>query len=106
MFSTQSRFWLILPLLAFLVFPSQALHYGLFDSTAKEILVAIGWRSVNITWLWFLPLLAIEFFKHPKAKIGFLVAFLHPIDYNKEKLYGDSYDNQIPKDFYNIEKPD
>jgi len=76
MFSTQSRFWLILPLLAFLVFPSQALHYGLFDSTAKEILVAIGWRSVNITWLWFLPLLAIEFFKHPKAKIGFLVAFL------------------------------
>ena len=35
-----------------------------------------------------------------------LLAFLTPIDYNKEKLYGDSYDNQIPKDFYNIEKPD
>ena len=76
MFSTQSRFWLILPLLAFLVFPSQALHYGLFDSTSKEILAAVGWRSVNITWLWFLPLLSILFFKVPKAKIGFLVAFL------------------------------
>ena len=35
-----------------------------------------------------------------------LLAILIPIDYNKEKLYGDSYDNQIPKDFYNIEKPD
>ena len=35
-----------------------------------------------------------------------LLAILTPIDYNKEKLYGDSYDNQIPKDFYNIEKPD
>ena len=35
-----------------------------------------------------------------------LLAILTPIDYNKEKLYGDNYDNQIPKDFYNIEKPD
>ena len=35
-----------------------------------------------------------------------LLAILSPIDYNKEKLYGDSYDNQIPKDFYYIEKPD
>ena len=35
-----------------------------------------------------------------------LLAILTPIDYNKEKLYGDSYDNQIPKDFYYIEKPD
>ena len=34
-----------------------------------------------------------------------LLAILSPIDYNKEKLYGDSYDDQIPKDFYNIEKP-
>ena len=35
-----------------------------------------------------------------------LLAILSPIDYNKVKLYGDSYDDQIPKDFYNIEKPD
>lgn len=35
-----------------------------------------------------------------------LLAILTPIDYNKEKLYGDSYDDQIPKDFYNIKKTD
>ena len=35
-----------------------------------------------------------------------LLAILTPIDYNKEKLYGDSYDDQIPKDYYNIKKPD
>ena len=35
-----------------------------------------------------------------------LLAILISIDYNKEKLYGDSYDDQIPKNFYNIEEPD
>ncbi|MBF4101745.1 hypothetical protein INT82_07260 [Mannheimia haemolytica] len=41
----------------FLLLPSKALDYGLFDSTSDELLAAMGWASLNITWAWFLPLL-------------------------------------------------
>lgn len=49
--------WICLALLAFLFLPSKALHYGLFESTPEEWREAIGWHSVNISWLWFGSLL-------------------------------------------------
>ncbi|WP_391540689.1 ABC transporter permease [Lonepinella koalarum] len=51
-----SHFWLLLSLIAFLVLPSQALDYGLLESTADEFYDAMGWSSFNLTILWFLPL--------------------------------------------------
>ncbi|HDL1233455.1 TPA: iron ABC transporter permease [Mannheimia haemolytica] len=49
--------WVFIGLLGFLLLPSKALDYGLFDSTSDELLAAMGWSSINITWAWFLPLL-------------------------------------------------
>nr|WP_314740927.1 iron ABC transporter permease [uncultured Haemophilus sp.] len=76
LFSTQSRLWLVLPLLAFLGLPSQALHYGLFDSTPKEILSAMGWSNVNITWLWFFPFLILPFVKKAQEQTVFFILWL------------------------------
>ncbi|KGQ70079.1 iron ABC transporter permease [Chelonobacter oris] len=59
-------FWVILALAAFLILPSKALDYGIFDATADEILQAMGWASINISWLWFAPLLGFWFI--PKLK--------------------------------------
>ncbi|TNH05679.1 iron ABC transporter permease [Testudinibacter sp. TR-2022] len=53
-----ASFWILLAFIAFLLLPSKALDYGLFDSTSDEILAAMGWSSVNLSWLWFLPLIA------------------------------------------------
>ncbi|HGO5854990.1 TPA: ABC transporter permease [Mannheimia haemolytica] len=50
--------WVLIGLLGFLLLPSKALDYGLFDSTSDELLAAMGWSSLSITWAWFLPLLA------------------------------------------------
>lgn len=50
-------FWIGLALLGFLLLPSQALDYGLWESTADEYYEAMGWHSWNMTPLWFLPLL-------------------------------------------------
>lgn len=50
--------WVLIGLLGFLLLPSKALDYGLFDSTSDELLAAMGWSSINITWAWFLPLFA------------------------------------------------
>ncbi|ELV8760030.1 iron ABC transporter permease [Vibrio fluvialis] len=53
-------YWLGVMVFSFILLPSFALDYGLFESTADEFYDAIGWSSVNISWLWFsLPLLLI-----------------------------------------------
>jgi len=50
-------FWVLALLTAFIILPSFALDYGVFDSTFDEIKDAMGWTSNNISWLWFiLPL--------------------------------------------------
>ena len=53
----SAHFWIILSLIAYLVLPSHALDYGLFDSTADEFYDAMGWSSFNITAFWFLPVI-------------------------------------------------
>ncbi|MFY1026829.1 ABC transporter permease [Actinobacillus seminis] len=61
-----STFWVILSLIAFLILPSTALDYGLFESTGDEFWEAMGWSSVNLTILWFLPLILFLFLPHFK----------------------------------------
>lgn len=51
-------FWVAIALIAFALLPTKALDYGLFESTSDELFSAMGWASFNITWAWFLPLLA------------------------------------------------
>lgn len=53
----SAYFWIILSLLAFVLLPSNALDYGLFESTSDEYLEAMGWASFNLTWAWFLPVI-------------------------------------------------
>lgn len=50
--------WVVIGLLGFLLLPTKALDYGLFDSTKDELFNAMGWSNLNITWAWFLPLFA------------------------------------------------
>ncbi|EKO3476337.1 ABC transporter permease [Vibrio fluvialis] len=53
-------YWLGVMVFSFILLPSFALDYGLFESTSDEFYDAMGWSSVNISWLWFsLPLLLI-----------------------------------------------
>ncbi|EPI8559973.1 ABC transporter permease [Vibrio fluvialis] len=53
-------YWLGVMVFSFILLPSFALDYGLFESTADEFYDAMGWSSVNISWLWFsLPLFLI-----------------------------------------------
>ncbi|QGM80611.1 ABC transporter permease [Otariodibacter oris] len=56
-FFSRPPFWIFIAFLGFILLPSQALDYGLFDSLPDEILEAMGWSSINLTWLWFLPLI-------------------------------------------------
>jgi iron(III) transport system permease protein len=50
-------YWVFLLICAFIFLPSFSLDYGVFESTSKEFSAAMGWNSVNISWLWFtLPL--------------------------------------------------
>ncbi|MGX2967521.1 ABC transporter permease [Ursidibacter sp. B-7004-1] len=73
-FFTRPFFWVILSLIGFICLPSKALDYGLFDSTQDEILAAMGWTNLNLTWAWFLPLLA------------FLVPFKYNVQRSKIEL--------------------
>ncbi|WP_373766155.1 ABC transporter permease [Glaesserella sp.] len=57
-FFSRPPFWVLLSFLGFALMPSIALDYGLFESTSDEFLAAMGWSSLNVTWAWFLPLLA------------------------------------------------
>ncbi|WP_373818915.1 ABC transporter permease [Glaesserella sp.] len=57
-FFSRPPFWVLLSFLGFALMPSIALDYGLFESTSDEFLAAMGWSSFNVTWAWFLPLLA------------------------------------------------
>ena len=53
----SANFWIILAVIAFFLLPSHALDYGLFESTSDEYLGAMGWSSLDITALWFLPVI-------------------------------------------------
>lgn len=68
-------FWILLSLLAFLLLPSEALDYGMRESTAEEIYQAMGWSSVNLSWFWFglvlfYPLISLNCFKQDTIKQG------------------------------------
>ncbi|TRB30487.1 hypothetical protein FEA44_07425 [Mannheimia haemolytica] len=39
--------WVLIGLLGFLLLPSKALDYGLFDSTSDELLAAMGWACCS-----------------------------------------------------------
>ena len=50
-------FWLAFIVIAFILFPSYGLDYGLFESTTDELLESYGWSSFDISIVWFvLPL--------------------------------------------------
>lgn len=67
--------WLVLPWLAFVLLPTYALDYGIWDSTEKEILAAMGWTHWNLSWVWFtLPWFAFALSR--KAKWLWNVCFL------------------------------
>ncbi len=53
----SASFWVILSFIAFVILPSQALNYGLLESTKDEFYDAMGWSSWNLTALWFIPLI-------------------------------------------------
>lgn len=53
---SKTSFWVIIAFIAFLILPSKALNYGILDSKADELFQAMGWSSINISFLWFLPL--------------------------------------------------
>lgn len=63
---SHSYFWILLALLAFACLPSQALDYGLFGATKSELVTAMGWSNVNISWLWFGGLLIFPAFRYIK----------------------------------------
>lgn len=46
-------FWVLVALAGFALLPSFALDYGIFEATRGEYLAAMGWSSLNISWLWF-----------------------------------------------------
>lgn len=65
----HSYFWILLAFIAFACLPSQALDYGLFESTSRELFAAMGWSRLNISWCWF-ALLLIFPAMHQIADIG------------------------------------
>ena len=60
--TNQSTFWVAIALLCYALLPAFALDYGIFEATADERLAAMGWSSLNLSALWFAPLLAFPFF--------------------------------------------
>ncbi len=63
---SHSYFWILFALFAFACLPSQALDYGLFGATKSELVAAMGWRNMNISWLWFGSLLIFPAFRFIK----------------------------------------
>ncbi|WP_018651028.1 ABC transporter permease [Actinobacillus capsulatus] len=63
---SHSYLWILLALLAFAYLPSQALDYGLFGASKGELVAAMGWSNVNISWLWFGGLLIFPVFRYIK----------------------------------------
>lgn len=59
--TNSAIFWLILALIAFVILPSKALDYGLLESSSDEFYEAMGWSSVNLSWIWFGSLLVVPF---------------------------------------------
>ena len=59
--TNSAIFWLILALIAFVILPSKALDYGLLESSSDEFYEAMGWSSVNLSWIWFGSLLLVPF---------------------------------------------
>ena len=55
----SSFFWILLAAIGFACLPSNALYYGLFDSTSDEIWDAMGWSAPNLSWAWFASLLLV-----------------------------------------------
>ncbi len=51
-FLNHSLFWVFLATVGFIGLPSMALYYGFSESMPEEILAAMGWYSVNLSWLW------------------------------------------------------
>ncbi len=49
--------WVLFALLGFALLPSKALDYGLWYSTSDEMLEAMGWYNLNLSWSWFLAVL-------------------------------------------------
>ena len=60
--TNQSVFWVAIALLCYALLPAFALDYGIFEATADERLAAMGWSSLNLSALWFAPLLAFPLF--------------------------------------------
>ncbi|MFV0447008.1 MAG: ABC transporter permease [Vibrio sp.] len=53
-------YWLGAMVFSFILLPSFALDYGVFESTSDEFYAAMGWSEPNISWLWFsMPLLLV-----------------------------------------------
>jgi len=83
-FLNSNLFWVMLAMAGFALLPSMALYYGIFDSTQDEILSAMGWSSVNLSWVWFGSLFLIPIFSFlykgkgavQQGKIEFLLACL------------------------------
>ena len=60
--TNQSVFWVAIALLCYALLPAFALDYGIFEATSDERLAAMGWSSLNLSALWFAPLLAFPLF--------------------------------------------
>ena len=60
--TNQSAFWVAVALLCYALLPAFALDYGIVESTWDERLAAMGWSSLNLSALWFAPLLAFPLF--------------------------------------------
>lgn len=55
--TNQSAFWVAVTLLCYALLPAFALDYGIVESTWDERLAAMGWHSLNLSALWFAPVL-------------------------------------------------
>ncbi len=60
--ANQPVFWVLFALLFYALLPAFALDYGIVESTWDERLAAMGWHSLNLSALWFAPLLAFPLF--------------------------------------------